>query len=466
MRTRTVREGSAGLFVLVGIGFFVLLALWVRGYSLGRRSYRIVAEFSDAAGIQEGASVRFRGVVVGKITKIRPSANGVDVDIEISPADLIIPQNVVIETSQSGLIGETVIDIIPQQTLASTSVQTKPLDANCDSSVIVCNDDRLIGKPGVSVTELVRSSIRFTERFSDPAFFANVQSATKNASEAAAGVTRLTNDVGSLTRAVKQEVGTLSTSARLTTNSVSRAADQIGLTASQVNGLIATNRTTLVSTLNNLDQTSRQLQTTVRSLSPVLDQVKQGQLLRNLETLSANAAQASANLRDVSNGLNSPTNVLVLQQTLDSARATFQNTQKITSDLDELTGDPAFRTNLRNLVNGLSGLVSSTQQLQQEAQIAQVLSVMPRKPKPPIAPLLTPPMAPKPLARRAPSPKAVQSSPLPELIEKPRSILSAPSGSPAALGAKNAPESTPAFPTPSSVPTEPRVTVPVLESAP
>jgi len=43
-------------------------------------------------------------------------------------------------------------------------------------------------------------------------------------------------------------------------------------------------------------------------------------------------------LRDVSNALNNPTNLLVLQQTLDSARVTFQNTQKITSDLDELTG--------------------------------------------------------------------------------------------------------------------------------
>jgi phospholipid/cholesterol/gamma-HCH transport system substrate-binding protein len=52
---------------------------------------------------------------------------------------------------------------------------------------------------------------------------------------------------------------------------------------------------------------------------------------------------------------------------------TFQNAQKITSDLDELTGDPAFRDNLRELVNGLSGLVSSTQQLQQQIQVAESL---------------------------------------------------------------------------------------------
>jgi phospholipid/cholesterol/gamma-HCH transport system substrate-binding protein len=42
--------------------------------------------------------------------------------------------------------------------------------------------------------------------------------------------------------------------------------------------------------------------------------------------------------------------------------------------MDELTGDPAFRLNLRNLVNNLSGLVSSSQQLQQQAQLAQILT--------------------------------------------------------------------------------------------
>jgi hypothetical protein len=92
-------------------------------------------------------------------------------------------------------------------------------------------------------------------------------------------------------------------------------------------------------------------------------------LLGNLETLSTNAATASANLRDISTALNSPTNVLVLQQTLDSARATFENAQKITADLDELTGDPAFRNNVKQLVNGLGNLVSSTEQLQQQVQV-------------------------------------------------------------------------------------------------
>jgi phospholipid/cholesterol/gamma-HCH transport system substrate-binding protein len=63
----------------------------------------------------------------------------------------------------------------------------------------------------------------------------------------------------------------------------------------------------------------------------------------------------------------------LIQQTLDSARSTFQNVQKITSDLDDLTGDPEFRENIRRLVNGLSGLVSSTQELQDRVETAETL---------------------------------------------------------------------------------------------
>jgi phospholipid/cholesterol/gamma-HCH transport system substrate-binding protein len=140
-----------------------------------------------------------------------------------------------------------------------------------------------------------------------------------------------------------------------------------------LDNLLVTNRSSLVTALNNITETSNQLRVTVSSLSPAVNRFTQGELLNNLEALSNNAAQASANLRDASKTLNDPKNLVVLQQTLDSARVTFENTQKITSDLDELTGDPTFRQNLRQLVNGLSTLVSSTQQMQQQVQVATTL---------------------------------------------------------------------------------------------
>jgi len=366
MRSRTVREGSVGLFILLGLGLFAGAILWLRGLTLGSRSYKVILEFTNIAGMEVGATVRYRGVAVGKITQTRPGANGVEVEVEISPPDLIIPKDVLVEANQSGLLGSTSIDFTPTKTLAAT-VNTKPLDRNCDQNLIVCNNSRLPGQPGVSVDELIRSTIRFSAVYSDPKFFGNVNALAKNAAEAAAEVAELSRNFSDLTKVTKQE---LSTTAR----SISLTANKLGVTADEVNSLLVTNRATLVSTLNNINQLTLQLRGTVASLNPIVNRVKQGELIQNLEILSANAAQASANLRDVSKALNNPSNLAVLQQTLDSARVTFQNAQKITADLDELTGDPTFRNNLKNLVNGLSNLVSSSQQLQQQAQLAQILA--------------------------------------------------------------------------------------------
>lgn len=393
-RSRSVREGSVGLLILVGLGLFAGLVLWLRGVTIGRRSYSAVVEFANVGGMQEGGIVRYRGVNVGNIAAIRPGPNGVEVNVEISPANLIIPRDVQVAANQSGLISEVGIDITPRTTLPTNAVTAQPLDPNCDRTLIICNGSRLQGEIGISLDQLITATTRFTNAYSDPSFVATVTETAKSASAAAAGVAQLTRELSGLSRTTQQQLASLSA----TTNAVQRAAneisasttqtaaqfgataEQIGLTATQVNrlvtnldSLVTTNRSTLVTALENINQSSEQLRTTVNALSPTVNRFSQGELVQNLEALSANAAQASANLRDISNTLNTPTNLLVLQQTLDSARATFQNAQKITADLDELTGDPAFRENVRQLVNGLSGLVSSTEQLEQQIEVAQTL---------------------------------------------------------------------------------------------
>jgi phospholipid/cholesterol/gamma-HCH transport system substrate-binding protein len=186
-------------------------------------------------------------------------------------------------------------------------------------------------------------------------------------------------DVSKVAATADTSTKAVSAAAINSANSVTQAANQITLTANQVNSLVATNRASLVSTLNNINQSSQELRVAVSSLSPTINRINQGQLLNNLEVLSANAAQASGNLRDLSSQVNNPATLLLLQQTLDSARATFQNVQKITSDVDDLTGDPAFRNNIRRLFNGLGGLLGSTEQLRQQVKVSQTLAPLSEK---------------------------------------------------------------------------------------
>ena len=415
MRSRTVREGSVGLLILVGLAVFVGLVLWIRDQTFGDRSYQFMVKFANVAGMKTGAMVRYRGVKVGRITEVTPETNGVNATVEITNRDLLIPKDVIIEANQSGLVGETSIDITPQKPLPTGAESINPLSRQCNSALVICNNDRLPGRIGVSFEELLRNTIRLAEIYTDPKFFGNVQTLTQNAAVAATSVTQLTNELTLLSRSARQELGSFSTATNTlsrtanqtmaqvgvaanrfgnTADSLSNTANQYSLTAGELtklvataNNLVATNRASLVGTLDSVRQTSDELRGLVASFTPIsaqlssaagrlnttAGQINVGGLLKNLETLSANAATASANLRDISTSLNNPNNVVLLQQTLDSARATFENAQKITSDLDDLTGDPAFRDNLKQLVNGLGKLVSSTDQLQQQVQVAQTI---------------------------------------------------------------------------------------------
>jgi phospholipid/cholesterol/gamma-HCH transport system substrate-binding protein len=363
----------------VGLGLFGLVLIWLRGLNPGNRTYNAIIEFPNVGGMQTGAPVRYRGVTVGKIAAIRPGSNVVDVEIEISSAKLLIPKNSNFQANQAGLIGETSVDITPNIELPQT-VPTDPLAKSCPGSQIICDGDRLPGIPGANFNELITATVRLTNLVSDPAFFNQIRTLTANSSDAAANIATLSKEFTRLTKTLNQELGSLSASAIATTNSVGRTAtqfgataNQFGATAAQINDLLITNRATLVSTLNNLNLASSRLQSAISGLSPVLEN---GEFVQNLQTLSSNAAQASTNLRNLSEAVGSRENLVLLQQTLDSARVTFQNAQKITSDLDDLTGDPAFRQNVRRLVNGLSNLVSSTEQLQQQTELARMLEPM------------------------------------------------------------------------------------------
>jgi phospholipid/cholesterol/gamma-HCH transport system substrate-binding protein len=380
LRSRTIREGSVGLLVLVGIILFGGFALWLRGFRFRDTSYEIIADFPNVNGIQVGDSVRYRGLKVGQITKIQPATNGVDVTMEIYSSKLLIPKEATIQATSSGLIGQTFIDITPQEPLPPDAQAMSPLSEECNPKLIVCDRDRLQGQPGVTLDDLLPLMFQMTSLYSDPQFFDNVNAAAQNASVAASEVAQLSRRVIVLTDNVQQEFTNFSATAQAITDAANRTTTQIETTAKQIgqlttttNELIEQNRNTLTHTLNNISETSDRLNTLVEQFDTTLASVDKEQLVQNLATLTANAADASANLKEISAAFSEPSSLVMLQQTLDSARATFANTQKITADLEEFTGDPAFRNNLRQLVDGLSNLVSSTEQLEQQIETAKAL---------------------------------------------------------------------------------------------
>ncbi len=407
MQSRAVREGSVGLMLLAGLGVFGAVFLWLKGLAPGSQTYNIVAQFAQAPGIQPGGVVRYRGIRVGKIAKIEPGVNGVSATLQMDDPNLIIPKDVTIEVSQTGLIGEPVVEITPQSTVAmNVSQVARALDSKCDRNLILCNNAKVDGQIGANFNELLKRATKLVELYNNPEVVRNLNNTIVKAGTAAEDISRLSksitqisSDFSRLPKTVESGLSnlsakatTLSSSFDTTSNKIgqtadkfNRTADQLNVTATEykklaisVNGLVSENRKTFTTSLNNFNLLSTDLRKTVNQLNPsiaklnsTLTKVNSEKLVKDLEGVLSNANQAAINLKGASSNLNDPKTILILQQTLDSARSTFQNTQKITADLDDLTGNTEFRSNLRNLVNGLGKLVSSTEQLEQQAKLAQ-----------------------------------------------------------------------------------------------
>ncbi|MEL6350876.1 MAG: MlaD family protein [Cyanobacteria bacterium J06627_28] len=378
MRARTIREGSVGLLILLGIGLFGGLVLWLRGFNPANRPYELIAEFDDTAGVQIGTPVMYRGVSVGRVMSITPKSNTVELGLEITEKELRMPNEVIVETVESGLIGEMSVEITPLAELPPNAMEINPVGKGCDAELILCDGAQLAGVAGPSYEELLRSTSELMSLYADPELIAQLKTVLSTVADTTEDAGVLATEATLLTRLARDEIAPLSGSAQSAANSAAAAAGQVQVTAQQfeltaveLNSLISENRGTLVDTLNNVQVASAQLRIAADTLSPTL---QSGELVGNLERLVSNASAASEDLQAITSSLNTPTNLVLLQQTLESARDALSSAQKVMADIDEITGDPAMREQIRDLIRGLGALVSSTQSLEEEAQVAQILS--------------------------------------------------------------------------------------------
>jgi phospholipid/cholesterol/gamma-HCH transport system substrate-binding protein len=371
MRERAIREGSVGLLILIAVALFGGLVLWLRGFNPRRQSYQATLVFENTLGMQEGTAVRFRGVRVGRVLGILPASNQVDVAVEITQPDLRIPSDSLIFVNQSGLIGETTVDITPVRLLSAEEQSLTPFRPDCNSEAIICDGDELTGQVGANYESLIRSAESLANAFADPEIIRDLKITLNNATLFTENANVLSKELTTLSRQFQSELGPLLSSANRATDNIGNAAAQFEITGTEVNSLITNNRASIVSTLDNLNRSATNLEIILATLAPT---IQDSQFLQNLDTLSADATAAVADIRAITSAVNTPENLVMLQQTLDSARIVFQSANKVLADVDELTGDPTLRRNIRDLINGLSTLVSQTEQLEQETRLAQALT--------------------------------------------------------------------------------------------
>ena len=406
-------QSSIGLLALVGIAVLASMLLWLKNVRFGQKSYRATFLFSDAAGMAAGTRVNYRGVRVGQVVSVTAEPEGVALEVEISPGDRLISSDSRIEAKQSGLIGETSINIVPRNVVEPRDVKHTPLDAECDSSQIICNDSVLVGEDALDTNALIRSMSEIADFFNEPEIRFALSTLAKEAPQALEEISQFSDQAATLLKSINdqggiqnlrrtlnsvdqaaQDLSQLSQEASTTLRSVNqegtitdlnRSIQTIRETAEQVQAFLAINDQRLELTLASLTGTSDQIQQDLQQLAPpltdLLTQLNEegtvtnlNQVLLDLQTVASNTNTLAENLNQFTERLNDPETILLLQELLESARSAIQNLEKLTADVDEITGDPAVRQELIRIIKGLSGLVSSAESVQQQVEYAQDLN--------------------------------------------------------------------------------------------
>ena len=112
-------EAKVGLVTIVGVLVFTYVIITLAHANPG---FEVHTVFHDANGLQQGNSVRYVGVHVGKVEKVTPLRNGVDIVLRIDegteiPKDsrvaITIPKDSRVAITTDGLLGEKIVAITP-----------------------------------------------------------------------------------------------------------------------------------------------------------------------------------------------------------------------------------------------------------------------------------------------------------------------------------------------------------------
>ena len=155
------------IFILI---FSICFLHVIYSFKFKDLKYSFFIEFDNANGMMVGTPIKLRGIQVGIIQNLQLKPNCVLALVEIYSHKTIITRDSIFEATQTGLLNDTVIDIIPLKNLEGY-VKTSPISFSCNSSKIVCNNTYILGDRGLNYDDLVRSTTRISQRFDDPGFF-------------------------------------------------------------------------------------------------------------------------------------------------------------------------------------------------------------------------------------------------------------------------------------------------------
>ncbi|KAH9783476.1 protein TRIGALACTOSYLDIACYLGLYCEROL 2 [Citrus sinensis] len=290
---RSVWEGGVGLFLVSGTVLLALSLAWLRGFQLRSKFRKYLAVFEFSQAC---------GICTGTPVRIR----GVTVGnvIRVNPSLKSIEAVVEVEDEKTVIPQNALVEVNQSGLLMETLIDITPRDPIPTPTV------------GPLDPECVREGLIMCDR---------------QKMKGHQGVS-LDELVGIVTR-------------------LGREMEGIGITNSYL----------LAERVSSVIEEARPLLTKIQAMAedvqPLLAEVRDSGLLKEVESLTRSLTQASEDLRRVHSSVMTPENSEMIQKSVYSLIFTLKNIENISSDVLGFTGDEVTRRNLKSLIKSLSRLL-------------------------------------------------------------------------------------------------------------
>ncbi|KAL5851235.1 hypothetical protein ACOSQ3_006353 [Xanthoceras sorbifolium] len=290
---RSVWEGGVGLFLVSGTVLLALSLAWLRGFQMQSKFRKYLAVFEFAQAC---------GICTGTPLRIR----GVTVGnvIRVNPSLKSIEAIVEVEDDKIIIPRNSLVEVNQSGLLMETLIDITPRDPIPTPSVGPLDPECV--KEGLIVCD--RQKMKGYQGVSLDAL------------------------VGIFTR-------------------IGREVEEIGV----ANSYLLAER--VASVIEEAKPLLTKIQAMAEDVQPLLAEVRESGLLKEVESLTISLTQASEDLRKVHSSIMTPENTELIQKSIYTLIFTLKNIENISSDILGFTGDEATRQNLKLLIKSLSRLL-------------------------------------------------------------------------------------------------------------
>ncbi len=220
MKQRKINNAKLGVFVLASLLFLVLLLYMIgKNKHLFGDTYTLKANFENIQGLNEGNNVRFSGIQVGTVKKIK-IINDTAIEIIMvieKKMNSIIKKNAIVSIGSEGLVGNKVVNIIPSKQPSSLAQNNDLLASkkmiNTDEMLHTAyktnNDIALIVDNLKTTASRINDSDALWGLLNDNSIPQHIKASIQNIQTATGKAVHTVEDLNTLVKSVKNGKGSL-----------------------------------------------------------------------------------------------------------------------------------------------------------------------------------------------------------------------------------------------------------------